>query len=152
MDWHTFFDTPIDRKGTSCEKFDGKNPHIPSDDVLPLWVADMDFRVPPAAQEALHKRVDHGIFGYTFPSDAYKESACSWISRHAHWTPDPQTLTVTPGVVFALAQAVRVFSDPGDAVLIQPPVYYPFKSVVLNNGRKLVRVPLAYDATLAREG
>lgn len=143
-EWFQFFDEAINRRGTSCAKFDRPNPAIESSDYLSLWVADMDFRIPPAASRALHKRVDHGIFGYTDPSDDYLRSFCNWTNKHSGWLPQPDSITVVPGIVFALAQAVLAFSKPGDTILIQPPVYYPFSSVIRNNNRKIATAPLSY--------
>ena len=138
------FDEVIDRHGTDSLKWDcaerrGKDP-----DLLPMWVADMDFRIPQEAVEALVARSRHGIFGYTEPVPAYFDAACGWIERHQGWRPDPATCVLTPGVVFALAAAVRGLTDPGDAVLIQPPVYYPFKLVIEDNDRRVARAPLSY--------
>lgn len=139
------FDEVIDRHGTGSLKYDCAERRGKSPDLLPMWVADMDFRIPDEAIEALVERSRHGIFGYTEPDDAYFEAACSWIRRHQGWRPDPATCVLTPGVVFALAAAVRAFSEPGEAVLIQPPVYYPFKEVIEDNGRVVARAPLAYE-------
>lgn len=139
------FDAVIDRHGTGSLKYDCAERRGKSADLLPMWVADMDFRIPQEAVDALVARCEHGIFGYTEPDDAYFAAACSWIERHQGWRPDPETCTLTPGVVFALAAAVRAYSEPGDAVLIQPPVYYPFKEVVEDNGRVVARAPLANE-------
>lgn len=138
------FDAVIDRHGTGSLKYDCAERRGKSADLLPMWVADMDFRIPQEAVDALVARCEHGIFGYTEPDDAYFAAACSWIERHQGWRPDPETCTLTPGVVFALAAAVRAYSEPGDAVLIQPPVYYPFKEVIEDNGRVVARAPLTY--------
>ena len=138
------FDRVIDRHGTGSLKFDCAVRRGKSPDLLPLWVADMDFPIPREAVAALVERSRHGIFGYTEPSDAYFDAACSWIERHQGWRPDPATCVLTPGVVFALAAAVRAYTAPGDAVLIQPPVYYPFKEVIEDNDRVVARAPLTY--------
>ena len=139
------FDELVDRHGTDSLKYDCAARRGKSPDLLPMWVADMDFRIPREAVDALVARSRHGVFGYTEPDDAYFEAACSWIGRHQGWRPDPATCTLTPGVVFALAQAVRAYTEPGDAVLIQPPVYYPFKEVIEDNGRVVARAPLALE-------
>lgn len=138
------FDAVIDRHGTGSLKYDCAERRGKSADLLPMWVADMDFRIPQEAVDALVARCEHGIFGYTEPDDSYFAAACSWIERHQGWRPDPETCTLTPGVVFALAAAVRAYSEPGDAVLIQPPVYYPFREVIEDNGRVVARAPLTY--------
>ncbi|QKF07878.1 pyridoxal phosphate-dependent aminotransferase [Berryella wangjianweii] len=144
------FDAPTDRTGTDSLKFDrhverGKRP-----DLLSLWVADMDFPCPDEAVEALVKRARHGIFGYSEPGSAYYQAVCDWMERHHRWRPDPAWFVHTPGVVSALALIVQAFTHPGDAVLVQQPVYYPFGSSIRNNGRHLVNCPLVYDAEAAR--
>ena len=139
------FDLPIDRHGTGSLKFDCAESRHRSPDLLSLWVADMDFALPSEITEALAERVRHGIFGYTEPDDAYFQATISWISSHYGWEPAKEWFSLTPGVVFALATAVNAFTQPGDAVLIQQPVYYPFSEVVRDNGRKLVDAPLVYE-------
>lgn len=138
------FDRVIDRTGTGCLKYDFHAARGKAGDLLPLWVADMDFALPAEALDALKQRVDHGIFGYTQPLQPYYNAVLSWIEQHQLWKPQQDWLVTTPGVVFALACAVRAFTQPGDAVLIQQPVYYPFKNVVVDNGRTLVNAPLSY--------
>ena len=132
------FDKIIDRKNTNCVKFDTAGEHGYPEDVLPLWVADMDFSAPACVQEALHKAVAHGIFGYSFLGEEYYAALENWFRQRLGWQIDRSWLVVTPGVVFALAAAVRAFTQPGDAVMIQTPVYSPFYQVVKENGRKLV--------------
>jgi cystathionine beta-lyase len=114
-------------------------------DVLPLWVADMDFPAPQPVLDALRKAVDHGIFGYSDVKEGYYTAVSAWFKDRFGWETRPEWLVKTPGVVFALAMAVRALTKPGDAVLIQPPVYYPFFSVVRDNDRKLVESPLVYE-------
>jgi cystathionine beta-lyase len=114
-------------------------------DSLPLWVADMDFACPQPVLDALHHRVEHGIFGYTDVKDDYYQAVAQWFSRRFGWQPQSQWLVKTPGVVFAIAIAVRALTEPGDAVLIQTPVYYPFARVVRDNGRTVVESPLHYQ-------
>lgn len=138
------FDYVEQREGTGAIKYDaqrrGKKP-----DLTPLWVADMDFRAPQPIIDALQERVAHGVFGYTDPTEGYLQSVCAWISQRQGWNPQPEWITVTPGVVYALACAVRAYTQPGDAVLIQQPVYYPFSEVVLDNDRRLANCSLVYD-------
>lgn len=138
------FDHTESRVGTGAIKYDaerrGKNPEL-----TPLWVADMDFRAPQPIIDALQTRVAHGVFGYTDPTDSYLASVCDWISARQGWRPRPEWITVTPGVVYALACAVRAYTRPGDAVLIQQPVYYPFSEVVRDNGRRLANCSLLYE-------
>ncbi|MBO5575100.1 MAG: pyridoxal phosphate-dependent aminotransferase [Ruminococcus sp.] len=132
------FDTIIDRMGTDSLKHDHKQEMGYPQDVLPLWVADMDFKTAPQIIKALKDRVQHGIFGYTEPKKDYFETVVSWYRRNFDYSPDSDSIVLSPGVVFALSAAVNTFTEKGDAVIIQPPVYYPFHNVVKNNGRKLV--------------
>lgn len=106
--------------------------------MLPLWVADMDFQTPEAVIKALSERARHGIFGYTDTKHDYFEAVADWFRVWHGWTPEEDWLVKTPGVVFAIAMAVKAFTEEGDAVLIQPPVYYPFFEVIRDNKRKLV--------------
>ena len=132
------FDTVIDRTHTNSLKYDFAVQRGKPKDVLPLWVADMDFQVSSYIQEALSGSVAHGIFGYSEAEGSYFEAVAGWMSRHYGWNVEETWLVKTPGIVFALAQAVRAFTEPGDAVLLQQPVYYPFSQVIRDNGRKIV--------------
>ena len=136
------FDEVIDRKGTNCLKYDFAVERGYPEGVLPFWVADMDFRTAPPVIEELARRVQHGIFGYTDPGADYRAAVWNWMKTQHDWTPAVGSLTITPGVVFALGMAVQSFTAPGDAVLIQQPVYYPFSSIILGNDRQLVNSPL----------
>lgn len=136
------FDTVIDRRGSYSIKYDAARENHMPEDVLPLWVADMDFKVSSYIQEAVQKQAEHGIFGYSEMQEEYFQAVKGWMSRHYDWQVEPNWLVKTPGIVFALATAVRAFTKEGEAVLIQPPVYHPFKNVTVNNGRKLVCNPL----------
>lgn len=139
------FDRVIDRRGTNCEKFDGASAHGYSPDILPLWVADMDFQAPPCVLKALSKAVEHGIFGYPRTGQGYYDAIIRWFDTRFGWEVKQEWLIQTPGVVFALAAAVRATTQAGDAVLVQPPVYYPFYNVIRQNGRKIVESPLVYE-------
>lgn len=136
------FDQKVNRQGTSCLKYDFGMQRMGREDLLPLWVADMDFRLPDEILDILKNRVEHGIFGYTDPDDSYYEALTGWFARRHGWNIRREWNTVTPGVVYALAAAVRAFTQPGDAVLIQEPVYYPFREVIEQNNRSCVRNPL----------
>lgn len=136
------FDTPIDRTHTWSIKHDFKKENGKADDILPLWVADMDFRSPDSVVEALKKAVDHGIFGYSRADESYFDAVVAWYQKRHHLTLQPEWMTCTPGIVFALSIAVRAFTQEGDAVLIQPPVYHPFSRAILRNKRTLVENPL----------
>lgn len=98
----------------------------------------------PGAIEALAERVQHGVFGYTMATDGYCEAVQSWFERRHGWRPEREWLVMTPGVVFALAVAINAFTQPGDHVIIQPPVYYPFRLMIQDNGRKMAASPLLY--------
>lgn len=139
------FDTIIDRKNTGCVKYDMAAKAGMPEDILPLWVADMDFKTSSYIQDAIMAQAQHGIYGYSEPPESYFEAVRGWFLRHYDWQVKEEWLVKTPGVVYALATAVRSLTEKGDAVLVQQPVYYPFSSVIRNNGRKLVNNPLVQD-------
>lgn len=139
------FNKIIDRHNTNSLKHDFVAERGYPEDVLPLWVADMDFRAPEPVADALRRSVEHGIFGYSDIKKDYYEAAANWFSDRFDWLTQEDWLVTTPGVVFALAMAVRTLTEPGDSVLVQPPVYYPFFSVVKNNDRRLVECGLVYE-------
>lgn len=136
------FDTPINRQHTYCEKYDGRQQKFGKADVIPLWVADMDFAAPPSVQEALQQRLSHPVFGYTFPPDSLYESLYHWYASRHQWQIDPARTRLTPGVVPSLFAAVQAFTQEGDAVLVPTPVYPPFFAAVKQTGRRLVQSPL----------
>lgn len=132
------FDRIINRRGTDCLKYDFAKRRGMPEDVLPLWVADMDFRTSSYVEDAVIERTKHGIFGYSEVKEEYFDAVAGWMLRHHRWRVEPGWLIKTPGVVFALAMAVKAFTGEGDSVLIQQPVYYPFKEVIEDNGRRVV--------------
>lgn len=136
------FDTVIDRKGTNSLKYDFAGERGKPEGVLPFWVADMDFQTAPAILERLEELVRHGIFGYSEGKEAYFDALAGWYETHFNWKIRRDWLVKTPGVVFALAMAVRAFTEEGDGVLIQQPVYYPFSEVITDNNRNLINNPL----------
>ena len=138
----TNFDEIIDRRNTSCLKYDFAVERGYPTNIDPFWVADMDFRAPQPVIDEIVRRAQHGIFGYTNPKDDYRQTLLDWFRTYHSWTPSSQSLILTPGVVFALCMAVRAFTKPGEAVLIQQPVYYPFTESIRDNGRELVNSPL----------
>lgn len=142
------FDRIIDRKNTRCLKYDFAVKRGMPEDVLPLWVADMDFETSSYIEDALTERVKEGIFGYSDVQTPYFEIIRDWMIRHHGWEPQEKWLIKTPGVVFALAMAVKAYTDPGDKVLLQQPVYYPFSEVITDNGREVV----SNDLVLTEEG
>lgn len=132
------FDEIIPRRGTNSYKWDSAT----SDDILPMWVADMDFRTAPAIIEALQQRVAHGIFGYTRVPDAYYESVIHWFSHRHGWKIERDWMIYTSGVVPALSAIIKALTTPGDGVLVQTPVYNCFFSSIRNNGCTIVSNPL----------
>ena len=139
------FDRVIDRRNTDCLKYDFAEKMGLPEDVLPLWIADMDFPAPPCVIDALKKLTEFGVYGYTDAKEDYALQAAEWFSRRFGWRPEAKWLVRTPGVVYALSAAVCALTEPGEAVLVQPPVYYPFFKVIRENGRKLVESPLVYE-------
>ena len=132
------FDEPVDRRNTDCLKYDfAKRKGMP-EDVLPLWVADMDFKTSSYIEDALVERAKEAIFGYSEVQTPYFHAVANWMKIHHNWEVKRTWLVKTPGVVFALAMAVKAFTDPGDSVIIQSPVYYPFSEVITDNGRNIV--------------
>ena len=139
------FDRIIDRKDTSCLKYDFGMQRKGRTDLLPMWVADMDFALPEEILADFHKRIDHGIFGYTDPDAEYYAALDRWFSVHHGYHIQPEWVTLGCGVVYGLATGVKAFTEPGDAVLIQQPVYYPFREVIEDNGRTFVNNQLHYE-------
>ncbi len=136
------FDRVIDRHGTGSLKYDCAEERGHSPEELSLWVADMDFEVPREVTDALVARARHGIFGYTEPTAGYFDAVGDWLESRQGWRPERSWFTLTPGVVYALACCVRAYTNPGEAVLIQQPVYYPFSEVIRDNDRVVVNSPL----------
>ena len=139
------FDNVPERRGTSSLKYDFPVRRGKPEDVLPLWVADMDFPAPPCVLEALAERVKHGIFGYSEPDQAYLDTLQTWFGERFGWNIDPQWLIPTPGVVNAIYLAAKAFTAPGDGIVIQQPVYPPFEASVVQTGRHLLVNELVSD-------
>lgn len=139
------FDEIIDRRGTHSLKYDFAQERGKPAGILPLWVADMDFQTPTEVIEALVKHARHGIFGYSEIKQAYFDALYHWFKSRFGWQVERQWLVKTPGVVYAIATAIRAFTQEGDSVLIQRPVYYPFSGVIQENNRKLINNPLLYE-------
>lgn len=135
------FDKTIDRRATNSYKWDSA-----PEGVLPMWVADMDFRTAPAIIDALQKRVAHGIFGYTRAPDAYYDAVTSWFSRRHGWDIDREWIIYTSGVVPAVSAVIKALTVPGDKVIVQTPVYNCFFSSIRNNGCEIVSNPLRCTA------
>jgi cystathionine beta-lyase len=139
------FDKVIDRRNTCSFKWDMAEKLVGEKDVLPLWVADMDFQSPAPVIEAIKKRAEHGIFGYTVIPDSCYESVIGWMKKRHHWEVQKEWIIFTPGVVPVLHWAVMTYTHPGDKVILQPPVYPPFFKAVRFSGRQLVENPLKYE-------
>lgn len=141
----TFFDTYLERRGTRSSKWDGCNARFgvdPSVELLPMWIADMDFRSPTEVVEALAQRVQTQAFGYTTVPDSFYDAILSWVERRYHWKIQKEWIVFTPGVVPAFNVAYQAFTQPGDGIIVPSPSYYPFFDGVRNNGRKVVACPL----------
>ena len=132
------FDKIVSRKNTRSLKYDFAKRRGMPEDVLPLWIADMDFETSSYIQDALTERIKHGIFGYSEVKTQYFNIVRDWIKKHHNWDIQEKWLVKTPGVVFAIAMAVKAYTQPSDSVLIQQPVYYPFSEVISDNGRKVI--------------
>lgn len=139
------FDRVIDRHGSGCTKFDRLKNFFGKENLTPMWIADMDFPVCPEITEALRRRIDHPIYGYSLPDEGYWGSIISWLHRRHDWEVGRHELTFVPGVVKGIAFAINFFSQRGDKILIQPPVYHPFKRVIEGNGRVVLPAPLVLD-------
>ncbi|MBN2875731.1 MAG: pyridoxal phosphate-dependent aminotransferase [Spirochaetales bacterium] len=139
------FDTVIDRVPTSSLKWSYRKRFCGTDDVVPLWVADMDFAVAPEISDAIRARADHPIYGYPVRQDGFYSSLMGWAKRRYGWEIQRDWICYAPGIVPAINLAVLAYTQPGDKVVIQSPVYYPFGAAVLNNGRQLVDNPLRLE-------
>lgn len=140
------FDRIIDRRSTACLKWDALQERYGRQDLLPLWVADMDFETPSFITDALEERLRHKVFGYTLDPADYWPSVMEWIERHHQWTVKREWLTYIPGIVKGIGMAINVFSQPGDKIIIQPPVYHPFRYAIEGNGRIVANNPLKVNA------
>lgn len=136
------FNRVIDRRNTRSYKWDQSEKLFGEQDILPLWVADMDFESPAAVKDALLRRIQEGVYGYSVPSDSYKEAIVKWYARRHDWEISPEWIADSPGIVTTLSLSVELFTNPGDAVILQSPVYYPFYDVIKMNDRQVVSNPL----------
>ncbi|OQX66365.1 MAG: aspartate aminotransferase, partial [Sorangiineae bacterium NIC37A_2] len=140
------FDTVPQRLGTDSQKWQ----KYEGQDILPMWVADMDFRASPAIIDALHRRVDHGIFGYARPTRSTIAAVVDTFQQRYGWTIDPSWIVWLPGLVCGLNITAQAFAQPGEQVLCNTPVYPPFMTAPRNSGRESLMVPLAFDASARR--
>jgi cystathionine beta-lyase len=135
------FDTPVDRSAfpTMSVNRDSLGDIFGNPDALPLWVADMDFPAPEAVQAVLHQRADHGLYGYAYKPESFNAAFTDWYATRQNWQIDPATVEQVPSVLNAIAVLIDQHSDPGDGVIVQPPVFFEFGSVISANGRKRVK-------------
>lgn len=136
------FDKIVNRADSNCVKYDLRQNVFGNPNVLPMWVADMDFETPDFARNAVMRRAEHPVYGYHFKDDAYFQSVIGWLKRRHQWEVKQEWMSFTPGVVCGFNMAVMAFTEPGDEVIIQSPVYPPFHHAATSHGRKLVYNPL----------
>lgn len=139
------FDEVVDRKDTDSIKWNGLEEMFGSDNLLPMWIADMDFKAPREVIDAFKNRVDHGIFGYAYKTDSFYDSIINWIKRRYDWNIKKEWILFTPGVVSGFNIGVRELVGPNEKLLVQPPVYPPFYRVVNNNKKIVLDNPLKHD-------
>jgi cysteine-S-conjugate beta-lyase len=139
------FDTPIDRRGTHCAKWDMMQSlyDVPPDTGLAMWVADMEFRPPAVVQDALERMLDHGVYGYFGNDRPYLEAIAWWMQTRHGWSVDPAHVFTTHGLVNGTALCVDAFTQPGDGVILMTPVYHAFARIIRGAGRQVVECPLA---------
>lgn len=141
------FDEIIDRKGTSAYKTDLCKVRFGSEDLLPMWVADMDFKSPDFIMEAIRKRAEHEVLGYTIRNKDFFTPILDWVEKKHKWTVDSRWIGFSPGILPGIVVAIRTFTNPGDKIIIQPPIYPPFMSMITNNGREI-----AYNQLVMNNG
>ncbi len=139
------FDNLVNRKGTNCSKWDELTEVFGSDDLIPMWVADSDWPTAESVINSLKKRVEHGIIGYTFPGEELNSVIINWIKKRHHWEIKKEWIVHTGGVVPSINIALQTFTNPGDEVIIQSPVYYPFFTAIRNNGCHILNNQLQWD-------
>jgi cystathionine beta-lyase len=140
MEWN--FDEIIERSGTDSVQYDLRKTLFGKEDVLPMWVADMDFKTPAFVMEAIRRRAKHEVLGYSVRGEGYQQALVDWVKARHNWEISKDCILFSPGVVPALSMLVMTFTEPGDKVIVQPPVYFPFFSSVKQNRRRLLRNPL----------
>ncbi len=139
------FDKIVQRENTDCVKYDGRQEIFGRADVLPMWVADMDFEIPDFIQNAVIKRAEHPVYGYSFMSDEYFQAIMDWVKTRHHWNIKREWISYTPGIVPAINFAVMSYTSRGDGIIVQPPVYFPFFEAIKNNKRRQLNNQLIYD-------
>lgn len=138
------FDEHIERKGTDCAKWDAVDATFNGKNLLPLWIADMDFACPPCVVQAVRERAAHPIYGYSRPSATYNRTFARWVEKRHGWHIDPSWMVHSPGVVSAVAGALLAMTVPSDGVIIMPPVYHPFRITCEAQGRRVINCPMNY--------
>ena len=138
------FNKPVDRRGSHCVKHDAIGNFFSREDLLPLWVADMDFETPDFVIDAMRRRLDHAVLGYATQYDGYWNSIISWIESHHGWKVEREWMRYIPGIVKGIGMVINALTEKGDKVIIQPPVYHPFNHVPEQNGREVVMNPLRF--------
>ena len=141
---HYNFDEIIDRKGSHCVKIERMTEIWGRNDLLPLWVADMDFKTPPCIIEAIHKRLRHEVLGYTCPHEGYYDSIVGWVHRRYGMALRKEEIQFVPGIVPGINTALHALTQKGDKIIVQPPVYHPFRQVIEGTGRRVVNNPLLF--------
>ncbi len=144
------FDKTVNRCNTGSVKWDLRSSFFPNSNVTPLWVADADWPTAPEIIDALKNRLDHGVFGYTFPDKELKSAVCDWYINQYNWSIKPEWLTFISGVVPGIRVALEDFTSEDAGILIQPPVYYPFFDVIEKSRRNIIENPLDYDPEIDR--
>jgi cysteine-S-conjugate beta-lyase len=139
------FDEIVDRSNTNCEKYDSREKIFGKEDLIPLWVADTDFKTPDFIVEAVKKRADHEIYGYPITPDSFYNSIQKWLFNQHRWNVEKDWILYSPNVVIGLASTVLSMTNPGDKIIVQPPVYFPFFHVVEGNGRIMTENPLKLE-------
>lgn len=139
---HYDFDKVLERRGTSSLKWDYSLKFTGTEGLLPFWVADMDFEAPPEIRQALARRLEHGVFGYTLEPESWFEAAQHWFARRHGWAVEREWMLPSPGVIPCLSAAILALTEPGDGIVIQPPVYHPFPMRIAENGRRIIENPL----------
>ncbi len=141
------FDKPVNRENTASIKWDRRKFMFGNENVLPMWVADMDFESPPCIVEAIKKRAAHPVYGYSFMTDDYFNAFTGWVKRRHGWNINKDWVLFSPGIVTAINAAILAYSQPGDGVIVQSPVYFPFFNAIKNNHRKQLNNELVYDGS-----
>ncbi|EJO5346567.1 pyridoxal phosphate-dependent aminotransferase [Clostridium botulinum] len=139
------FDKIVSRDNTNCSKWNFNKETFGYEDIIPMWIADMDFETVPEVKEEMIKRAQHGIYGYTATTESYYEEVVKWMKKRHRWNIKKEWIANTPGIVMAVNTIVRTFTNAGDKVLLQRPIYYPFFKAINNNGCHIVNNPLKFD-------